>query len=105
MRGVNVVRQQTAVHTAEWPEPEPIGSEVRIVSENRKESRSGSFAVAVGLTKSGVRSLCRSGTVAVVAGLTKSGGRSLCRSGTVVVVAGLTKSEGRSILDQVLLLL
>ena len=37
---VNIVRQQSAVQTAEPPVSEPSGSEVGMVSENRKRNKS-----------------------------------------------------------------
>jgi hypothetical protein len=37
VNGVDVVRVQTAVHTAEPPLPEPTGSEFRMAFENRSE--------------------------------------------------------------------
>lgn len=36
MHGVNVVRQQTAVYTAEPPVPKPSGSEAGMASGNKK---------------------------------------------------------------------
>jgi len=40
VRGVNVLRQQTAAQAAERPVPEPAGSEVGMASENRERYKS-----------------------------------------------------------------